>query len=151
MIERKFEFIEDCIKKYEALKKPVRATSDSAGYDFFSPDNFILDTGQTVIIPTGIKAKFPNDEVLLLINRSSNPVKKSLLMTNGVGVIDSDYYNNPDNEGEIGFMFTNIGPETVIINTGDKLGQGIFVSYHKVNKDIPESDKRNGGFGSTGK
>ena len=151
MTERKFEFIEDCIKKYESLTRPIRATSGSAGYDFFSPDNFVLESGETAIIPTGIKVKLPQNEVLLLVNRSSNPIKKNLILANSIGVIDSDYYNNPDNEGEIGFMFTNIGTEDVIINTGDKLGQGIFTTYFTVDKDIPKSNYRNGGFGSTGK
>ena len=101
------------------------------------------------MIPTGIKAKFPEDEVLLIFNRSSNPKKKGLIIPNGVGVIDADYYNNPDNEGEIAFLFYNMLEEDVVIKAGEKLGQGIFVKFAKIDDDRT-TGVRQGGFGSTG-
>ena len=92
----------------------------------------------------------PEDEYLMLCNRSSNPKKKNLVLINGVGIIDKDYYNNPDNEGEIAFAFMNISNETIIIEAGEKLGQGIFMKYEIKDNDNAKGD-RNGGFGSTDK
>ena len=90
------------------------------------------------------------DEVLLLFNRSSNPSKFGLIQANSVGVIDSDYYNNPDNEGEIGIEFYNMGTQPVIIKKGQKVCQGIFMKYLKTNDDNRLKEMRNGGYGSTG-
>jgi dUTP pyrophosphatase len=91
----------------------------------------------------------------LIYNRSSNPTKKGLVLPNGVGVVDADYYNNPSNEGEIGFMFYNITDNDVVIEKGEKLGQGVFTSYFMTSEDMEkaydETKERKGGFGSTGK
>ena len=89
--------------------------------------------------------------VLKLYNRSSNPKKKGLVVVNGVGVVDGDYYNNPDNEGEIAFAFMNTLDVPVIIQFGDKLGQGMFVKYFDTS-DYNSSNvsDRTGGWGSTG-
>ena len=92
----------------------------------------------------------PEDEALFLFNRSSNPKKKGLIILNGVGVVDSDYYNNADNEGELAFVFYNMLNEDVTLEAGEKLGQGIFMKYAKVDNDTAEAE-RTGGFGSTGK
>lgn len=102
------------------------------------------------LVPTGVKAQMANDEVLMLFNRSSNPVKKGLVLINGVGVIDKDYYNNEQNEGEISFAFANTTDKDVVIEMNEKLGQGVFVKYFTTNDDKVET-KRKGGFGSTGK
>ena len=102
------------------------------------------------MIPTGIKAQFPEDEALFLFNRSSNPKKKGLIILNGVGVVDSDYYNNADNEGEMAFVFYNMLNEDVTLEAGEKLGQGIFMKYAKTDDDTAEGE-RTGGFGSTGR
>lgn len=102
------------------------------------------------LVPTGVKAQMANDEVLMLFNRSSNPVKKGLVLINGVGVIDKDYYNNEQNEGEISFAFANTTDKDVAIEMNEKLGQGVFVKYFTTNDDKTEN-KRKGGFGSTGK
>ena len=88
--------------------------------------------------------------MLVLCNRSSNPKKKGLILINGVGIIDSDYADNLDNEGEIAFAFMNITKEPVEIIAGDKLGQGIFVKYGITDDDNAEGE-RTGGFGSTGR
>ena len=90
------------------------------------------------------------DEILILANRSSNPKKKGLILANGIGIVDCDYYNNEDNEGEIAFAFMNITDEMVVLEAGEKLGQGIFVKFETTSDDSAEGT-RTGGFGSTGK
>lgn len=104
---RKFEFVNKILNNEDGIKRllPQRSTKNSAGYDFFNPKNITCKSHEITMIPTGIKAQFPEDEALLLFNRSSNPKKKGLIILNGVGVVDSDYYNNPDNEGEMAFVF----------------------------------------------
>lgn len=146
---RKFEFVEN-MKEGSLLKLPERSTKNSAGYDFFNPNKVICKSHEITMIPTGIKAQFPEDEALFLFNRSSNPKKKGLIILNGVGVVDSDYYNNADNEGEMAFVFYNMLNEDVTLEAGEKLGQGIFMKYAKVDNDTAEAE-RTGGFGSTGK
>ena len=104
---RKFEFVNRILSNEDGIKRllPTRSTKNSAGYDFFNPKNIICKSHKITMIPTGIKAQFPEDEMLLLFNRSSNPKKKGLIILNGVGVVDSDYYNNTDNEGEMALVF----------------------------------------------
>ena len=130
----------------ENAEMPRRATEDSAGYDFFSKEMDILRPGEVKRFDTGIKAKFPEDLVLLLFNRSSNP-SKGLVLMNGVGVVDAGYYNAKTN---IMFELKNITKKPITITVGDKLGQGVFTK-HYVTKDDDASGKRSGGFGSTGK
>ena len=146
---RKFEFVKN-MKEGSLLKLPERSTINSAGYDFFNPNKVVCKSHEITMIPTGIKAQFPEDEALFLFNRSSNPKKKGLIILNGVGVVDSDYYNNADNEGEMAFVFYNMLNEDVTLEAGEKLGQGIFMKYAKVDNDTAEAE-RTGGFGSTGK
>ena len=92
----------------------------------------------------------PDDEYLMLVNRSSNPKKKFLVIPNSLGIVDADYVDNPDNEGEMMFAFYNLSEETVVIEKGEKLGQGIFAHYGITDDDNAEGE-RVGGFGSTGK
>lgn len=149
---RKFEFVNRILSNEDGIKRllPTRSTKNSAGYDFFNPKNIICKSHKITMISTGIKAQFPEDEMLLLFNRSSNPKKNGLIILNGVGVVDSDYYNNTDNEGEMAFVFYNMLEEDVTLLAGEKLGQGIFVKYAKTDDDMAEGE-RIGGFGSTGK
>ena len=91
-----------------------------------------------------------DDEVLYLYNRSSNPMKKGLVLANSVGIIDSDYYGNPDNDGHIMFAFYNFMPFSIKISKGEKIGQGIFSKFLKADGDN-QNIERTGGFGSTGK
>lgn len=156
-MSRKFEFVkrisgEDCenIDLPANFDLPKRSTKFSAGYDFINPEKVELEPHKIYYIKTGIKADMEEDEVLILANRSSNPKKKNLVLINGIGVIDKDYYNNPDNEGELAFAFLNISDETITIESGEKLGQGIFVKY-LITKDDRAEGIRNGGFGSTDK
>ena len=102
------------------------------------------------LVKTGIKVYMPDDEVVLLYNRSSNPKKKGLIMANSVGVIDKDYYGNPDNDGHIMFAFYNIKEEDIEIKKGEAIGQALFQKYLITDNDKAEG-KRMGGFGSTRK
>lgn len=142
------------ISKYPDVNLPKRATKHAAGYDFEAAETVTIQPFSTnpkpVLVPTGIKAFMANDEYLQLANRSSNPLKNQLMLANGIGVIDSDYYNNPDNEGHIMFQFINFGDKAITIQKGDRIGQGIFVKYLIVD-DNEEGAKRKGGFGSSGK
>lgn len=148
---RKFEKISS-IKEF--VKLPKRSTAKSAGYDFFAIKTIEIPPyklgDDPIMIPTGVKVCMQDDEYLMLVNRSSNPKKKKLVIPNSVGIIDADYYNNEDNEGEMFFGFYNLSNETVVINKGDKLGQGIFMKYH-ITDDDTATGSRKGGWGSTGK
>ena len=112
---------------------------------------FTKETGQRpTLIPTGVKCKLDPGTYLELVLRSSTPLKYWLVVANSPGIVDSDYYNNPDNEGEMAFVFYNMLEEDVTLLAGEKLGQGIFVKYAKTDDDTSEGE-RTGGFGSTGK
>ena len=136
------------------IKLPVRKTKYSAGYDIEAAEDTIIPSFKKGIKPTlvktGLKAYMGEDEVLILANRSSNPGKKGLILANSLGVIDSDYYGNPDNDGHIMFAFYNIKDEDVEIKKGDAIGQGIFQKFLVTDNDISQG-KRIGGFGSTSK
>lgn len=150
---RKFEFtgiLKEAKEGGAYRRLPERSTSKSAGYDFFVPEDTICKSHEITMVRTGIKAYFPDDETLLLFNRSSNPKKKGLIILNGVGVVDADYADNPDNEGEIAGLFYNMLDEDVTLKAGEKMMQGIFVKYGVTDNDNAEGE-RTGGFGSTGK
>ena len=136
------------------INMPVRKTKYSAGYDVEAAEDVVVpafNPGQApTLIKTGIKAYMPEDEYLMLCNRSSNPKKKGLVLANGVGIIDSDYYENPDNDGHIMFAFYNIKEEGIEIKKGDCIGQAIFQKFAIVDNDNAEGN-RLGGFGSTSK
>ena len=101
------------------------------------------------LIPTGIKCHLDEGYYLELSIRSSIPLHSWLILANGEGIIDSDYYNNIDNEGEIFFQLINLAPIDVYLRKGDRVGQGIIKKYELVDEDIFTSEERNGGFGST--
>ena len=101
------------------------------------------------LVSTGMKCKLDNDQYLELSVRSSCPLKNWLILANGVGIIDADYYNNPDNEGEIFFQIINLGPWPVYLKKGDRIGQGIIKRYDRTEDDVV-SAIRAGGMGSTG-
>lgn len=102
------------------------------------------------LVPTGVKCQLDDDKYLELSVRSSSPLKYWLVLANGVGIIDSDYYNNSDNEGHIYFQIINLGPRPVVIKKGEYIGQGIIKSYGVADNDISSAAVRAGGFGSTG-
>ena len=102
------------------------------------------------LVPTGIKAQIKPGQYLKLVVRSSLPLKHWLILANSEGIIDGDYYNNPDNEGEIFFQLINLSPFPILLKKGDKIGQGIFIPYDLVEGDMyGEGETRKGGFGST--
>lgn len=133
---------------------PVRKTKYSAGYDVEAAEDITIPSFQKgmapTLIPTGIKAYMEEDEVLYLYNRSSNPKKKGLILANSVGVVDKDYYGNPDNDGHIMFAFYNIKEEDITIQKGEAIGQAVFAKYF-VTDDDEAFGERQGGFGSTDK
>lgn len=148
------------------IQLPQRATHHAAGYDFEAAAEIVIPSiwkqvltrkiGQEsdnkklkpTLVPTGIKAYMGEDEYLQLANRSSNPLKRFLSLANGIGVIDSDYYNNADNEGHIMFQFTNFGLTDTVIKKGERIGQGIFLPFLKADQDQTTME-RTGGFGSS--
>ena len=136
----------------EDIKLPERSTLNSAGYDFFAIEDVTLPAKKLTRVMTGVKCELMPNQVLILANRSSNPSKKGLILANGIGIIDADYYGNPDNDGEIGFEFYNILDEDVVIKKGEKLGQGIIMKFDKTEDDYISNPykTRVGGFGSTG-
>lgn len=132
---------------------PKPSTKYSAGNDFeAAEDTIILPSYERLVtlVPTGIKAYMQEDEVLELYDRSSNPSKRGIALANSVGIIDKDYYNNPDNDGHIMFAFMNLTNDPVIIHKGDRIGQGIFIKYLRSDDSYVDTT-RESGFGSTGK
>lgn len=160
---------------------PRRQTIASAGYDFAAATDMVIPSiwrlnfvrifrlirnGHQLyeqdyeeaeqilkpfLIPTGIKAYMPENEFLLLANRSSNTFKRNLCLPNGIGVIDADYYNNQANEGEIFAQLINYGVRPIKIRRGERIAQGIFMQYQKADDDLPVDRERANGFGSTNK
>ena len=134
------------------INLPVRSTKNSAGYDVEAAEDCVIPAfkpGQKpTLVKTGIKAYMESDEVLILANRSSNPGKKGLILANSIGVVDSDYYGNPDNDGHIMYAFFNFKAEDIEIKKGERIGQAIFQKYLVTDNDIAQGE-RTGGFGST--
>ena len=167
----------------ENIKKPIRSTAASAGYDFFAAEEKVIPSYikqiinhnnltkeelhtlyslsdhatlikklnlKPILVPTGIKAELENNQVLQIFSRSSVATKNLMMLANSTGIIDSDYYENIDNEGEIMVPFINLSPFDVIIHKDDKIAQGIISNFIIVDDD-EASGERIGGFGSTGK
>lgn len=136
-------------KVYDSIELPRRATKGSAGYDFYTPVDIRLEPGQTIKVPTGIRAKMDEDWVLMIFPRSGLGFKYRLQLNNTVGIIDSDYYDS-DNEGHIFIKITNDSNEgkVVDIKAGAGFAQGLFVPYG-ITVDDEADRERNGGFGST--
>ena len=191
----------EVVSKYAdaGLPLPVRATANSAGYDFVVAKDTVLKPyedhdrelrllhdvslqqvlsnlfesakGTTItqpltladianltgkhknrptLVSTGMKCKLDPGTYLELSVRSSTPLKHWIVLANGVGIIDADYYNNPDNEGEIFFQLINLSPYNILLKKGEKIGQGIIKQYLITEDDAATGD-RLGGFGSTSK
>ena len=122
-------------KLYNEIKMPERDSNATAGYDIYLLDDIELKPGEIMKLPTGLKAFFEKDEVLLIVVRSSMGFKRNVRLCNQVGVIDSDYYNNNVNEGHIWIRIQNEGDITVELHKGDAVVQGIFMKYLTTNSD----------------
>ena len=142
-------------KGYEdkGINIPVRKTAHSAGYDVEAAEDIIIPRFtpgcKPTLIPTGLKAYCQPDECYLLLNRSSGP-KKGFIMANSVGLIDSDYYGNEDNDGHFFFAYFNCSDHDIGVKKGDVIGQVVFTKYLMVDNDNA-TGIRKGGFGSTSK
>ena len=133
------------------LSLPIRKTCASAGYDIAAAENVCLRAGEMALIPTGLKAYMQPDEYLAIHIRSSLAVKQRLVLANSQGIIDADYYNNPDNEGHILIALINGGSQDVVISAGMRIAQGIFCKYLLTDQDESNGkEERTGGIGSTG-
>lgn len=133
---------------------PIKATIHSAGVDFIASADIRIPAfrfkGEATLVPTGVKAFMQKDEYLQIFARSSIPVNLGLIMSNGVGIVDADYYNNPKNEGHIMIEFNNLTNEHITIEKGTRIAQGIFNKVLPVTHGVRiKNDTRNGGFGST--
>ena len=162
------------VKAYPDAIYPKAKTEGSAGFDFYvvedtvvpswgnainiNVDNTFPHTLEEVkkymnykptLVPTGIKCYMDEGTFLMLCVRSSLPLKSWLMLANGVGIIDRDYVDNPDNEGHIYFQLYNMGPCDILLKKGDCIGQGIILPY-QTNGEF-EQAARAGGFGSTDK
>ena len=149
---RGFEIVKGFEEK--GINLPLRKTKYSAGYDIESAEDVTIPSFKKgmkpTLVKTGIKAYMGEEEYLMLANRSSNPGKKGLILANGVGIVDKDYYGNPDNDGHIMFALYNIKEEDIEIKKGDTIGQAIFMPYLVADNDQADGE-RIGGFGSTNK
>ena len=149
MRKRGFEIIEEY--KDKDIHIPIRKTKHSAGYDIEAAENITIPMYKPgikpTLIPTGLKAYCEDDECFLLLNRSSGP-KKGFILANSVGLVDSDYYNNSDNEGHIFFAYFNCSDHDIEVKKGDAIGQAVFTKFLICDND-DASGERHGGFGST--
>ena len=141
--------IVDDIELYNNFNFPKRSTKESAGYDFESLIDYILEPSETIKIPLGIKVKLNPGEALLLIVRSSMGFKYNIRMCNQVGLIDQDYYDNPDNEGHMWIKIKNEGAFPFEIKKHDRICQGIIINYLTVDNEEKIEKERISGIGST--
>ena len=141
------EAFPDLPAPYDALKLPARATAGSAGYDFYAPVAFELRPGQSITLPTGVRARIDDGWALLLFPRSGLGFKYRLQLNNTVGVVDADYFG-ARNEGHIFIKLTNAGERVLRVGAGEAFAQGLFLP-HGITCDDDADGLRTGGFGST--
>ena len=152
---RGFEFISNNFIKYDEIMSrenmlPTRSTKYSAGYDFYCPIEVELNPHEKQVIWTNVKAYMQENEVLMIYIRSSIGIKRGLILANGTGIIDKDYYSNPDNDGNIGICLYNNSDKTVKIDVGERIAQGIFIPFLSADNGNT-TEERLGGIGSTNK
>jgi dUTP pyrophosphatase len=146
---RKFQYVKEEFRRNPELQPlPQRGTSASAGYDFYCPREVTVLAKSTQFIWTDVKAIMPKDEFLQIVPRSSLATQQGLVIKNTIGIIDSDYANNKNNDGNIGICIYNTSLRAQVLKPGDRIAQGIFMKYYTVEEDATEKD-RSGGFGST--
>ena len=149
---RGFEVVKDEAVKNQGvvIKLPQRGSKFSAGYDFFTPVSVTIKAGDKALIWTDVKAYMQEGEVLLLAVRSSIGIKKGLMLANTLGIIDADYYENPDNDGNIGICLRNLTDEDITLEAGERICQGSFIPYLVADNGNTDAE-RTSGIGSTGK
>ena len=146
----------EVVKGYEDkdIHLPIRKTAYSAAYDLEAAEDIVLPSfekgSKPILIPTGLKAYMQPDEVLIIVPRSSGPKKQGILFPHSAGIIDGDYYGNPDNDGHIFVQCINLKNEDVKIKKGEAVGQAIFQKFLIADDDQADG-VRIGGFGSTDK
>jgi dUTP pyrophosphatase len=146
----RFELIQEIFRiNGEDSLLPTRASSYSAGYDFYMPYDLEIEAGETVIVFTDIKCYLEHNKVLMLFPRSSMASEKGLVLANVTGVIDADYYSNQDNDGNIGIPLKNISNKTIKLERFDRICQGVILTYDVCDNDHTNIERK-GGFGSTG-
>ena len=133
-------------KLYDNYKIPSRSSKSTAGYDLFLIEDIEIKPNKIIKIPTGIKSYYEEDEVLLIVVRSSTGFKYNIRLVNQIGVIDADYYNNKDNEGHIFVKIQNEGKETVKFKAGESIAQGIFMKYLTTNSDNKTNKQRGSNY-----
>ena len=138
-------------KLYESIELPKRSTSKSAGYDIRSIEEYCLKPGESHAFKTGVKVEMNDDEVFFIFDRSSIGFKYDVCLSNSVGVIDADFFNNEDNEGHFAVKLINHGTKDFQVNIGDRIAQGIFIKFLTVDDEDKNISKRKGGIGSTNK
>ena len=136
---------------YDNIELPKRSTKTSAGYDIRSVEEGVVKPGEAKVFKTGLKVCMNPDEGLFILSRSSQGYKYNVCLMNNVGVIDSDFYNNDDNEGHFQVRLVNFGKNDFEVNIGDRIAQGVFMKYLIVDNEDIINNKRSGGLGSTGK
>ena len=136
---------------YDSIELPKRSTKKSAGYDIKSLEDGIIKPGEAMTFKTGLKVCMNDDECLYILSRSSQGYKYNVCLMNSVGLIDSDFYNNPDNEGHFSVRLVNFGKDDFVVKKGDKLAQGVFSKFLTVDDEEEIEGERTGGLGSTGK
>lgn len=141
----------DDIDIYNSYKLPIRKTKNSAGYDFLLINDIVLKPNEVLKIPTGLKVIMNEDEMLMIIVRSGVGFKYNVRLTNQVGIIESDYYNNISNEGHMWISVQNHDDKEIKFEKGNSLCQGIFVKFLTVDNEEFIGTNRIGGLGSTGK
>lgn len=134
---------------YDDFELPKRKTKCSAGYDLAALEDFVLKPGERKVVGTGIKYVSPEDEMFMILIRSSLGFKYNIRLCNQVGIIESDYYNNPSNEGHVMIAIQNEGKEDFIVHKKDRIAQGIFVKFLTIDNEEEVMTIRTGGMGST--
>ena len=133
---------------YKGIRLPERGTKNSAGYDFFLPLSITLKPGEAMVVPTGIKCEMNSVNYLAMHIRSSVGIKHGIILSNGTGIIDSDFYENSENEGHIMLPIRNLSDRTFRAEVGDRIAQGIISTY-LITIDDAAQGIRTGGIGST--
>ena len=150
ILDGRYRGFEICSGYEDKAVLPARGSSGSAGYDFSTVEDVtIKPMSYSGVIPTGVKAYMMDGEVLQMYPRSSLFKRHNVIFVNSVGIIDSDYYNNKDNEGNIGVLLFNLSDKEVTIPAGTRVAQGVFTIYLTADGDTVDTE-RTGGIGSTG-